>query len=193
MRSEANTLRLFIGCGLPAADRTLIEAHLAQAQWPAHWRMLDASSWHVTALFIGAWPEERLAQLLSLVEQRAAAYPPIQLNEGTLCSMPGDTPTMRWVRFKPHTSLTALHHDLASALQLAPSPYAPYWPHITLARARNSSAQAVDQEGQLILPSMTLEGLSLYRSDPSPAGRLHRPIATWPFTGTAPADLGVVV
>ncbi|MCU0319496.1 MAG: hypothetical protein MUE88_05400 [Flavobacteriales bacterium] len=192
MRSEANTMRLFIGCGLQAADTALVAAHIDQATWPDQWRMLDRASWHVTALFIGERPAEACDPLLATVEAHAASFAPITLSEGTLCSMPEAAPSMRWVRFLPHPGLTALHHALAGALDVAPSPFQPYWPHITLARSRGGQRHVLEHEGLLLMPTLRLTSLSLYRSDRSANGRIHRPIATRPFIGTGPADPAAV-
>lgn len=188
MRSEVNTVRLFIGCGLQPADTAHVASQLGQASWPDHWRMMDRASWHVTALFIGDRPADACDPLLLAVEALATSFAPITLSEGTLRSMPEGAPSMRWVRFLPHPGLTKLHHALARNLGVATSPFHPYWPHITLARSRGGQVHAREHEGQLLLPTLQLTGLSLYRSDRSASGRIHRPIATWPFTGTGPAD-----
>lgn len=187
------TLRLFIGCALDTSAQGRLAHLVGRSEWTAHWRMVEAASWHVTALFVGAWPEDRVPELLRLIQREAAMRAPIQLEQGILCSVPEARPRMRWIRFDPHPELTGLHHDLAVHLNLSPSPFDPFLPHVTLARSRAGSRSAVGDEGALWLPSLMLRGLSLYRSDPGPSGNVHRPLATWPFTGTDPAAPGAAV
>lgn len=155
--------------------------------------MLEQASWHVTALFLGERPASACDHLFTVVQACASSCAPITLQQGALHSIPEPRPTMRWIRFLPHPALTSLHHTLADRLGLQPSPFKPYWPHITLARSPRGGTRALEDEGMLLLPTLRLTSLSLYRSDVSGTGRIHRPMDTWSFTGTGPADPEVAV
>jgi 2'-5' RNA ligase len=180
---QPETLRLFIACGIGGADRRTLEQAVSTAPWTPHWRMIEPASWHVTALFIGNVHHTQLVRVQQVIADEAHKGAPLMLSDGRLQSMPQDAPTMRWIRFLPNAALTDLHGRLAHRLSLPPSPYDPFWPHITLARARGNSRQHMEGEGQLVLPRLVLGGLSLYRSDPGPDGRTYRPVFTRPFAG----------
>jgi 2'-5' RNA ligase len=181
--ARPDTLRLFIGCAIDRSGGNMVERTVRQATWAAHWRMIEPASWHVTALFIGDVPQGLADRAQQAVADEACANAPIVLHEGRLQSMPPDAPTMRWIRFLPNAALTALHTRLAHRLSLPPSQHDPFWPHITLARARAGSRHHLELEGQLALPRLVLDSLSLFRSDPGPDGRTYRPVFTRPFSG----------
>lgn len=179
-------MRLFVGTAIAAADTSAIELAVASQLANAHWKPLERTYWHVTALFIGERSENLVEPIAGTVARIASFTPQIVLEHGRLVTMPKQDPTMLWVRFQPHIALTALHLALAEATGTEPSIYRPYWPHITLARARAGKLETLD--GPVIIPSLRLDHLSLFRSTPSPQGAVHEPLATWAFSGTDPID-----
>jgi 2'-5' RNA ligase len=179
-------MRIFIGTALPSALATDLDAHAAEHFKSGAWKVAAMEQWHVTSLFVGERNEDLLSGIQAKVEAIAARHAPITLFDGRLVTMPKDGPTMLWVRFTPSPELTALHHDLANSLGTEPSIYRPYWPHITLARRRSGRVIAV--EGNVVVDRFHLDHITLFRSAPSPQGSVHSPIASWPLSGTAPAD-----
>jgi len=183
-------MRIFIGTTIPQDSCDLIKAGIGTRLNDPVWRVAPEAQWHVTALFIGERDEAGLAIVQTACARIAQSTPPISLLNGRLTSMPKDDPTMLWIRFQPEPALTALHLALAQATGTEPSIYRPYWPHITLARSRKAAPDV--SNGELVLESLVLDRLSLFRSDPSTSGTLHTELATWPLTGTDPVDRGRV-
>ncbi|MCB0771492.1 MAG: RNA 2',3'-cyclic phosphodiesterase [Flavobacteriales bacterium] len=179
-------MRIFIGTALPSALATDLDAHAAEHFNSGAWKVAAREQWHVTSLFVGERDEVLLSGIEAKVAAIAARHAPVTLWDGRLVTMPKDGPSMLWVRFTPSPGLTALHHDLANVLGTEPSIHRPYWPHITLARRRAGRVDAV--EGTVVVERFRLDHITLFRSAPSPQGSVHSPIATWPLSGTAPAD-----
>lgn len=175
-------MRLFIGTPVPTLLAQMVHDRCAMHDRGTAWRFAPLAQWHVTALFVGERPDEVRSMIEEAVERIAGAHAPILLTQGRLMSMPKRAPSMLWVRFSPNAGLTSLHMALARATGTSPSAYRPYWPHITLARSRQGDAPVVD--GGVVLESMAMEALTLFRSTPTPEGSVHTPLASWPLTGT---------
>lgn len=181
-----NNMRIFCGTTIPLDSCELIRVRVGTRLNDPGWRVAPMAQWHVTALFIGERDAASLTVVQAAVARIAQATPPISLLNGRLVTMPKDDPTMLWVRFQPEPALTSLHLALAQASGTEPSTYRPYWPHITLARSRKAAPVAMN--GELILETLVLDRISLFRSDPSTGGTVHTELATWPLTGTDPVD-----
>jgi len=180
-------MRIFIGTAVSVRDSQEIGATLRTELTTPFWRVAPTQQWHVTALFIGDRPEMMIGPLSVAIAKLAESHAPILLQHGRIVTMPKQDPTMLWIRFRPNTALTALHVALADATGTEPSIYRPYWPHITLARAKAGKPAVVD--GEVLLPSMLIDHLTLFHSTPSPEGGVHTPIASWPLNGTDPVAL----
>ena len=178
--SPTEPMRLFIGTALPAHVSASLTGQVQGFLSDPRWRAAPVEQWHVTALFIGERPAGQLERIQAEVERIASGTPHIRLSEGRLITMPKDAPYMLWVRFTPHPALTALHHALAQATGTAPSAYVPYWPHITLARTARTNAPA--HNGDIVLPELMLDHLTLFRSQLAPGGMAHTPLYTWPLS-----------
>ncbi len=170
------TLRLFVGTTVPqgVADR-VFDVASAIVALPG-WRPARQEQWHVTALFIGACPVSELEPVRALFEQVARSTRAITLGDGRLVVMPDERPSMLWLRFDPSNALTHLHHELARTMHVPPSSFDPYWPHVTLARAQRQ-VDPMDP-GPVIIPHMTLDTLTLFKSEPGSSGTIHAPLAT---------------
>ncbi|MBL7937988.1 MAG: RNA 2',3'-cyclic phosphodiesterase [Flavobacteriales bacterium] len=175
-------MRIFIGTAVQIGTAKALSAKLGDGLYAPFWRVAPMAQWHVTALFIGERPETVVPVVSAAVAKLASSRTPILLEDGRLVTMPKQDPSMLWIRFRPNTALTALHVALADATGTEPSIYRPYWPHITLARAKTGKPGSVD--GPVVLPSFLIDHLTLFRSTPSPGGSVHQPIASWPLTGT---------
>jgi len=172
------SIKLFIGTSIaPAlAERIALAAEPLAA--PGNWRWSPQQQWHITALFIGQRDQAEVRAIAMAIEQACAVHAPITLHNGRVATMSEDRPSMLWVRFTPSEELSALHHALAQATSTPPSPHEPYVPHITLARGKSAAGI---QDGPVLMPSLILQELTLFRSDPGPTGTIHSPLGTWPF------------
>lgn len=189
--SSTDRLRLFVGTAVPPEVTHDLLPRANPVLSDPRWRPAPTDQWHVTALFIGDRSADQLDRIIQEVGRIAEATPAIALRDGKLTTMPKEKPYMLWVRFTPEPALTALHHALAAAIGAEPSIYVPYWPHITLARAARSNAPA--HQGDMVVDHLTLDRLTLFRSEPGPNGSVHTPLRTWPLNRTGPAGPGVGV
>jgi 2'-5' RNA ligase len=177
-------MRLFVGTGMAPVMTTWLHSELRDELDREHWRMAPLAQWHVTALFIGDVDASRLEQVKEQVAMHAAQYGPLRLLNGRSACMPTGHPSMLWVRFDPHDGLSALHRSLAAGIGVAPSPFDPYIPHITLARTHAHNVPELTE--QPLLPELVLSELTLYRTERSPSGSLHTALFTVPLMGTGP-------
>lgn len=182
-----NNMRIFVGTSIALSTSNGVMEKAREELAAPYWRVAPLAQWHVTTLFIGERPEPTLQTALIETEKLADNQAPIVLLNGRITTMPKQDPTMLWVRFQPNPELTALHVALAEATGTEPSIYRPYWPHITLARAKAGKPAAVD--GDVVLPYLLLDHLTLFHSKASPEGSIHAPMASWPLSGTGPAAL----
>ncbi len=167
-------IKLFIGTKVAPEHLTLrLDGSPAN-----DWRWAPREQWHVTALFIGHRPEEELEMILESITRVAERTSRFTLQQGELKAMPEERPTMLWIRFAVSPELSALHSALAAAIGIAPSPYSPYWPHITLARGKGLSHSVFQVP---VIQSLAIEELTLFRSDPTPGGTVHTPLMSWPL------------
>lgn len=170
---------MFVGTALTAP--VAAKVHHATGHWLAlpEWRMAPLHQWHVTALFIGERPAAEVPGIMERLERVAGTTEVITLHHGRLLTMPETRPTMLWLRFDPAEALTRLHAQLADVVPAAPSPHVPYWPHVTIARVRGK-AEALPP-GTVVLDTLVIDQLTLFRSDPGHSGTVHTPLATYPL------------
>lgn len=184
-------MRFFFGTAIPGELAHDLLPHLEEYLRADYWRVAPIQQWHVTTLFIGEREERLLPILEQVAEKVVASTPPFTLIQGRLVTMPKERPAMLWVRFQPHEILTRMQMALAAATGTPPSVYRPYWPHITIARAKAGVLLPV--QGPVILPSLTLDHITLFHSSPSALGTVHTPLKSWPLSGTVPVDHGAVL
>lgn len=169
-------IKLFIGTSLTAGLAERIAHAAGPLTTAGTWRWSPQQQWHITSLFIGQREETELQAIARAIGRTCADHGPITLHDGHLATMPVDRPSMLWVRFRPSAELSALHLALAGATSTPPSPHQPYVPHITLARGRSTHGIEGDP---VLVPSITLQELTLFRSDPGPSGTIHSPLGSW--------------
>lgn len=186
-------MRLFLGTTVPIDLAGRVNEQIVPVLASMIWKPAPLEQWHVTALFIGERGEASLPIIRDAARHLASITAPIKLSEGRLVTMPKDEPSMLWIRFRPSPQLTALHLELAARTGTEPSVYRPYWPHITLARARKRHVQPVVEEPTAVLmDSITLGDITLFQSTVGSEGPVHTPLETWAFTGTDPVDHAAV-
>jgi 2'-5' RNA ligase len=173
-------IKLFIGTSMDARLADEIRLRSVSLAGKGAWRWSPQQQWHVTTLFIGPRDEAEVQLISTSIERASVERGPITLHQGELVTMPQQSPSMLWVRFNPSEELTSLHHALAHTTSTPPSPHQPYWPHITLARGKGTISRT---DTVLMVPSLTLRELTLFRSDPGPNGTVHTSLGTWPLGG----------
>jgi 2'-5' RNA ligase len=188
---RAPTLRLFVAFDLADEVRTAMRRRLArlrsllpQSRW------IDPDRAHLTLVFLGHHPEDRLSALSAALSEVFARYPamPLRLHGGG--TFPQGRPArVAWVGIKGPPELPPMQHDLADAaaslLEWEPEKR-PYHPHVTLARCSPTwprqlverfHSEAQGAWGEEFLAS---EGV-LYRSRLSPRGARYEALARFPL------------
>lgn len=179
-------MRLFLGTSVPPTLSASIAEFARPILAQGSWRPAAPAQWHVTTLFIGEWAADAVVDLMTTVGFALGRASSFTLAAGRLCTMPPTSPTMLWIRFDPHPDHRALHACLAAAAGLPADARDPFWPHITVARARGRLHGR--EPGMVVVPWFAVDHLTLYRSDPTPQGSIHTALRTWPLRRTDPAD-----
>jgi 2'-5' RNA ligase len=142
-------LRLFVAFEVPEAQKDSVEKAVAALAVPgARWTFRE--SWHVTLKFLGATPEERLAEVTGIVEQAASASEPAQTRLTGLGAFPGvRRARVLWVGLDDPGGVLA---GLARALEEGfvphgfPAERRPWTPHLTVARLKVPAAVALEPD-----------------------------------------------
>src|SRR5919198_1808115 len=114
-------MRLFVGLDLPAPVVQNLEQLLARLRPCARIHWSSPANLHITTKFIGAWPEERLAELKSALS-RIPARPPISVRLHELGFFPNPrSPRVFWCGIDAPglEELAAQTEGAASALGIA--------------------------------------------------------------------------
>jgi RNA 2',3'-cyclic 3'-phosphodiesterase len=189
-------VRLFLALDLGdeitgALGRSIDEARLEAPK--ARW--VEASNIHLTLVFLGAVPDERVAEVTSAMQRSAARHAPFELGVAgagsfgssrhprvLFCALDGDV-----------ERLVALQADLSR--ELGSVGYEPekraYAPHVTLARARDPKgdaalARCVEALHETAFGRVSIGEIVLYRSDLSPRGARYTPLERVPLAKRGP-------
>lgn len=159
-------------------------------------RPLAALNWsppenlHITAKFIGAWPEERLTELEDTLGEIAFNVFDISIARFGYFPNPHNPRTL-FAGVQGGPALAQLASGIEDAL--APLGVAkedrPYSPHLTLARIRHENIRALREH----IANMTnfdfgqfqATEFHLYSSKTSPNGSVYTPLAAYPLLATA--------
>ncbi|GHE92773.1 RNA 2',3'-cyclic phosphodiesterase [Aliiroseovarius zhejiangensis] len=143
---------------------------------------------HLTLAFLEEQPVEALEDLNTELEVLRAPSIPVDL--AGLTTMGGAVPSVLAIRAE---GVDALHKQIAQAVRRAgiTLPYRRFRGHVTLARlprtptADDLSAlgRALEAHGAIRYPTVTLDTLSLYRSDLRPDGARYERLADYPLRG----------
>jgi 2'-5' RNA ligase len=183
-------LRLFVAIDLgeDVAARLLGATAAARALAPrARW---GSGSTHLTLVFLGAVADGLAATIADTVRRLAAGHVPLTLRVGGTGTCGSRArPRVLWMGTHGDVHrLASLQADLASALQPYGSEREPreYRPHLTLARARDPHgdaglAAARTALAAVDLGAVTVDAVTLFRSDLSPKGARHTVVARCPL------------
>jgi 2'-5' RNA ligase len=134
-------LRLFIALPLPDNVKTVLQTYQAQLKTNLdnpniHWTTPE--QWHLTLIFLGTTPSEKLKSIQQALES-VARLEPFTLNTAKLGTFPSlQRPGVLWLGVEGHTDkLQKLHRQLSQSLS---GHYEPdergFKAHITLARIK---------------------------------------------------------
>jgi 2'-5' RNA ligase len=179
-------MRLFFGVELP----TEVQGVLGQLRPKdsADYRWPDSSLLHVTLVFLGEQPEERLGVLNSVAAAAAMASSPGHLRLGDPGSFgPRKAPRVLWVGLEGDLqSLNALQSHLDKRLREAGFSIEDraFSPHITLARRRDRARSGPPDNwppATLQKVQFEMDHLTLFHSRLSPRGPTYIPLSTFPL------------
>ena len=181
-------MRLFTGIDLPPEVIFKLEDLLQRLKPTAQINWSPPRNLHVTTKFIGEWPEERLAELKSVL----GALPervPIAITIEKLGFFPNPhSPRVFWAGVHAGDDLTSLARDTEEAL--APLGIAKeqraYSPHLTLARIKTPGKQpellqAVAKLPSLEFGSFVADRFYLYQSRLAPSGSVYTKLSEFPL------------
>ena len=168
--------RLFVAIDLPEPTHQLladIDPHIRGVRW------IDPAQMHLTLSFFGDVPDDidlALREKLSAIEFGAFFLPIVGV--GTFSAK--GTPKIIWIGVgKAHPHLFQIHkrvQEAALAAGLEPE-LKPWHPHITIARCRGVSAQALrkflQSNAEFDAGMIRVEDFHLYSSRLTPAGPIH--------------------
>ena len=168
--------RLFVAIDLPEPTRQLladIDPHIRGVRW------IDSAQMHLTLSFFGDVPDDidlALREKLSAIEFGAFFLPIV----GVGAFSAKGAPKIIWIGVgKGHPHLFQIHkrvQEAALAAGLEPE-LKPWHPHITIARCRGVSAQALrkflQSNAEFDAGMIRVEDFHLYSSRLTPAGPIH--------------------
>lgn len=181
-------MRLFTAIDLPDPVLRRLERLINALRSEAHLKWSPPDNLHITLKFIGEWPENRLDELKSVLQQ-IPSFEPFDIEIRDLGWFPDErSPKVLWAGVHNETGL----RELAASLdeQLATLGIAKeereYSPHLTLARMKNPVPLAplkkrIAELQPARLGSFPVTNYHLYRSDPGSTCSLYRKLATFPL------------
>jgi 2'-5' RNA ligase len=154
---------------------------------PAAVRWLEPTAWHITMRFVGAWPQERLAELQSACARAVVGlHGPLRLTLSELGAFPKPSrATVLWIGAGESGRVL---HPLAAAVEeavrtvgLAPE-QRPFRAHLTVARLKAPADLRRLLEAPLARRvHITIRELVLYESFTRPVGAHYDVRAQWPI------------
>lgn len=186
-RLKSPRARLFVALDLPARVRAGIVAWGREALGDPALRPLAPESLHITLAFLGYLPEKEIPRLAEIVAASGGAAARIALRDPVpvpargrprLFALPADSPGA--------VELQATLQKRLVAGRLYESEKRPFWPHVTVARARREE-RGLSRPARVARPPGTLprsllrpfDGVrvTLYRSEIKPQGARYTPLA----------------
>jgi 2'-5' RNA ligase len=195
-------MRLFIGIALPPRVLDNLARVLQELRplAPVHWSPVE--NLHITSKFIGPWPEERLAELQSALENLnfGRAFDVAIAGFGFFPNP--HRPRTFFAGVSPAKPAESGLAELANRIDetLAPLGIAredrPYSPHLTLARIKLEQIKQEDirrlrqhiaQMTDFDFGAFQVSAFHLYLSKTGPSGSVYTPLATYPLLAAVKA------
>lgn len=155
---------------------------------PLAWTRPEA--WHLTLMFLGSWPEQKVPGLVAGLQAAAARHAPFDVRPGGLGAFPGlQRPRVLFLHLDGGDALRTLAQDVRQAVDRAwpdgPQDRKDWRPHLTLARVKQPlppADQAVLRGLDLgALPAFTVTAAWLLESELRPGGARHSVRAELPL------------
>jgi len=187
-------MRLFTGLDLPGEVETQLDRLLQELRPHApglNWSPLR--NLHITTKFIGAWPEERLAELNEALRRIRVSPKPLEVMVRGIGWFPNPhSPRVLFaaVDASPEGELRELAKatDEACASIGIARETKTYSPHLTLARIRDASIplaplrQAIARQESLDFGVFRPQSYFLYRSEPGPRASIYSKLSEFSVT-----------
>jgi 2'-5' RNA ligase len=180
-------MRLFTGIAVARDVRDNLERVLTELRPLAPLKWSPVENLHITSKFIGQWPEERLAELESALDE-------------VICPTDFDVAIAGFGYFpNPHhpraffagveagPGLAELAHAIEEALRPlgVAKEHRPYSPHLTLARIKNEDIRKLREHiakmTNFDFGTFQVSEFHLYLSKTGPNGSIYTPLATYPL------------
>ena len=182
-------MRLFTGIPLPDEVTGNLSALLDKLRVTAHLRWSPVYNLHITTKFIGEWPEERLQELIDVL-QPLGRRAPFDVSVTGIGWLPNPhSPRILYAGIKTGPQLLALaaETDAATAAIGVDRETKPFRPHLTLARIKDTSVplaplrQAIAHIDVPEFGSFRVESFQLYLSKMGPSGSIYTQLAEIPL------------
>ncbi len=184
---ESPPLRAFVGLDLPDAAREA--AARTQALWkerlPAGVGWTDPANFHITFVFLGALPPERLARAQDILRACARRFAPARLALGAPGAFPGTGKPRVLVLGvdDPDGRLAALREALVAAYSTMG--YRPnhevFRPHVTLGYTHDRSPVSISHDLAPAPHAWVASRITLFVGRDTPAGLRYLPVDIRPL------------
>lgn len=173
--------RIFLGIPVPEKIKKDLVSGLSYLReiYPTY-RFVESENYHVTVSFFGEIEEERIPDLLEVLEKVTKNYPSFSLQSKEIITAPAKNPRMLWASCSENIEFNTLVGTVEREVcKLTPLPdyrkgQNPH-PHITLAKYKSKGAQ-INTFPKLNI-SFDVKGLSLFESKPKGNISRYIPIA----------------
>ncbi|MCS6789831.1 MAG: RNA 2',3'-cyclic phosphodiesterase [Bacteroidia bacterium] len=168
-------MRLFIAAPLPPEAIEFIQT-IRPATLPPQARWLPPASWHLTLLFLGETPQEKVPAIDSTLQQLIPSHSSFTLVPYQI----GWKDYTLWIWLQPNPSAETLVKNLHTALGMVEPQR--LLPHITIARRKNRPPDTPKPLRQGM--PITFQEVVLYQSILRPEGAQYIPLRCYPLSAT---------
>jgi len=188
-------IRSFLAFDLPSTWKEKM-AHISRGEGASSLdvRWVNPQNIHLTLVFLGNIPSERIEDLGLAVEEACKGCAPLSAHLHGMGFFPGKgSPRVLWIGLEGDIErMGGFRDDVQKRLK----PFGirqekrPYRPHLTLGRFRKSGRRnrLLDdfllKNGDLASNSVVFDALYLYKSDLRREGPIYTRLASWPLSGS---------
>jgi len=194
LKSKMDAVRTFIAIELPGWMQNRLAEVIKRLKklGATGVRWMPSHNIHLTLKFLGEISPANLETLSSLIRAEASRQDPFEVSVSGLGTFPNSRrPRVIWVGVQAPPALSTLQANIeAETRRLG---YAAeergFSPHLTLGRVlQNASNQEIQRIGEILttadvkeLGRVTVESITLFRSDLQPSGSIYTPLSTAQF------------
>jgi 2'-5' RNA ligase len=185
-------LRLFVAVNPPRQLRQELATRLDTPRRRLHLAWTRPEAWHLTLMFLGNWPEQRLPSLAASLQAAVARHAPFVVRPGGIAAFPDlRRPRVLFLHLDGGDALRTLAADVRQAVNQAwpdgPQDRKDWRPHLTLARVKHPlpAADLAVLRGLDLgaLPAFTVTAAWLLESELRSDGARHSVRAELPLGG----------